>query len=143
MFRTLRARGLRPLLAAFLLVGVVIVPIGATSARASIGPKVSLRCEIVSTRTSVTCWIWGSSFAGGESVHLTYRVAYLTMPKVNGKHPQRVLHGNNRTDANGSFPKPAVVTFPLPKKHDTFAIYVTALGAQRDKGTTSTALIDH
>jgi hypothetical protein len=118
-----------------------MAPLGTGAAGAAVGPKVSIKCVPAVNGKAVTCWTWGSSFVSGEQVAITYRVVYITQPRVHGKRPQRLLHAGVRTNANGSFVKPAVVTFPVSRPHNSFAVYVTAAGAQKDKGTTSLASI--
>ncbi|HEX6508867.1 MAG TPA: hypothetical protein VF221_14665 [Chloroflexota bacterium] len=140
IFRRSRQRARLALLSALLL-STVIAPLGAGTVGAAAGPKVSVKCTPAVNGKTVSCWTWGSSFLSGERVALTYRIVYITQPRVNAKRPQRLLHAAAQTNANDSFVKPAVVTFSVSRLHNSFALYVKATGLQKDKGTTSLASI--
>jgi hypothetical protein len=141
MFRCLLERVPRPLLLAVVFAGGVILPLGSESAHAALGPKLTIRCFDANTGTQASCWTWGNSFAGNEWVHLTYYVTFLTIPKVNGQRPTRTFKRTVKTNASGTLTRTPRVTFATVKKHNTFKVAVTALGAQKDKGTTSLAEI--
>jgi hypothetical protein len=121
-----------------MLLGAVVMPLDLGSAHAA-GPNLTVKCLSTKVRNQISCWTWGNSFAGGEWVHLTYNVTFLTMPKVNGRHPSMAFKRTVKTNGVGVFTRTPHVTFFTVKKHNTFAIYVTGVGAQKDKGTTSLA----
>lgn len=139
MFHRYR-RTASPALLASLVLALAVPSIAAPAHAATPGPKVSLKCVTVPAKSTGTCWTWGSSFVPGETVHLTYRIVYLTVPKQKGKHPQKVYHAKAKANGSGSFAVPAL-QFRVPRRHDTYAVYVTGVGAQQDKGSTSTASI--
>lgn len=141
MLRLILQRALRALLPAAVVAGGVALPFESGPVHAAIGPKLTIRCFGAKAGTQASCWTWGNSFAGNEWVHLTYSVTFLTMPKVNGQHPSKTFRRTVKTNVNGTLTRTPRVTFPMVKKHNTFKITVTAVGAQKDKGTTSLAEI--
>src|SRR5579859_2002195 len=136
MFRESCKRALRALLPVALLAGGIALPLESSAAHAA-GPRLTLRCFDMTARNHVSCWTWGNTFAGDEWVHLTYRVTFLTVPKVNGRHPSQTFKRTVKTNASGIFSRTPKISFVTSKKHNTFSVSVTALGAQKDKGTTS------
>jgi hypothetical protein len=141
MLRLIVKRALRALLPVVVLVGGVALPLESGPAHAAIGPKLTIRCFGAKAGTQASCWTWGNSFAGNEWVHLTYYVTFLTMPKVNGQRPSKTFRRAVKTNSSGTLTRTPRVTFPTVKKHNTFKIAVTAVGALKDKGTTSLAEI--
>jgi hypothetical protein len=139
MIRRFSQRALRALLPAILLGGGVAIPLELGSAHAAVGPKLTVRCFATKVRNQISCWTWGNSFAGGEWVHLTCTVTFVTMPKVNGRRPSQTFKRTVKTNGLGVFTRTPRVTFFTVKKHNTFAIAVLGVGAQKDKGTTSLA----
>jgi hypothetical protein len=124
-----------------LLAGGVAMPLESGSAHAAVGPTLTVKCFATKVRNQTSCWTWGNSFAGGEWVHLTYNVTFLTVPKVNGRHPTKTFKRTVKTNARGVLTRTPRVTFFTVKKHNTFEIFVVGVGAQKDKGTTSLAEI--
>lgn len=141
MFRRVFRSALRMFLPAVMLTGSVAIPLGSGSARAAVGPKLTARCFLTKVPNQVSCWTWGNSFAGSESVHLTYNVTFLTMPKVNGRRPGTTFKRTVKTNGTGTFTRTPKITFLTVKKHNTYRIGVTAIGTQKDTGTTSLAAI--
>lgn len=130
---------LRTLLPAALLSVAVAIPFELGSVHAAVGPKLTLRCFNMTVRDQVSCWTWGNSFAGGESVHLTYNVTFLTMPKVNGRHPGKSFKRTVKTNGTGTLTRTPRITFLKFKAHTSYSVVVTAVGGQKDKGATSFA----
>jgi hypothetical protein len=141
MLRRLMRSVLRVFVPAVILTGSVAIPVGSGSAHAAVGPKLTLRCFLMKVPNQVACWTWGNSFAGSESVHLTYNVTFLTMPKVNGHRPGTTFKRTVKTNGTGTFTRTPKITFLTVRKHNTFRVGVTAVGAQKDTGTTSLAAI--
>lgn len=140
MLRESIHRALRAFLPAVFLTGVIAIPLESRTAQAA-GPKLTLRCFNMAPRNHVSCWTWGNTFAGGEWVHLTYSVTFLTVPKVNGRHPTQTFKRTVKTNASGIFTRTPKISFVTSQKHSTYAVFVTGLGAQKDKGTTSLVTI--
>jgi len=141
MLRRFIKPALRVFLPAVILSGGIAIPFGSGSARASVGPKLTVRCFDTKIRNQISCWTWGNSFAGAESVHLTYNVSFLTMPKVNGRRPGATFKRTVKTNGVGTFTRTPKITFMTVRKHNTFRVGVNAVGAQQDKATTSLAAI--
>jgi hypothetical protein len=141
MLRITLRRALRALVPAVVVAGGVALPLESGPVHAAVGPKLTIRCFGAKAGTQASCWTWGNSFAGNEWVHLTYYVTFLTVPKVNGQHPNKTFRRTVKTNASGTLTRTPRVTFSTVKKHNTFKIAVTAVGAQKDKGTTSLAEI--
>ena len=137
MLRERMNRVLRALLPAIFLAGAMAIPLESRAAHAAVGPKLTLRCFIMPTRYHVSCWTWGNSIAGAEWVHLTYRVTFLTMPKVNGRHPSQTFKRTVKTNGTGILTRTPRISFVTSRHHTTYSVAVTALGAQKDKGATS------
>lgn len=140
MLRTFMQRAVRSLLPAALLAGAVTLPLESGAAQAA-GPRLTLRCFDTKIRYQISCWTWGNSFAAGEWVHLKYDITYITMPKVNGHRPGATYKRTVKTNGIGTFTRTPRVTFMTNKTHTTYRIAVTAVGAQKDTGTTSLAAI--
>ncbi len=136
MLRESMKRALRALLPAVFLVGGIAIPLELRTAHAA-GPKLTLRCFNMTVRNHVSCWTWGNTFAGGEWVHLTYSVTFVTMPKVNGRHPGQTFKRTVKTNGSGIFTRTPKISFVTSNKHTTYSVAVTGVGAQKDKGTTS------
>lgn len=141
MFRRSSKRALRALLPAVLIAGGVALPLESGSAHAAAGPTLTVKCFSMKVRNQVACWTWGNSFAAGEWVHLAYTITFLTVPKVNGRHPTKTFQRTVKTNGYGVFTRTPKVTFLTVKAHNTFEIAVSGVGAQKDKGTTSLAEI--
>jgi hypothetical protein len=136
MLRRLINRALRTFLPAVVLSGAVAVPLELGTAHA-VGPKLTVRCFNTKVHHQVSCWTWGNSFAGGELVHITYSVTFLTMPKVNGRHPSKTFRRSVKTNGTGTFTRTPRITFLTFKGHTTYTVAVSGVGVQKDKGTTS------
>jgi hypothetical protein len=141
MLRRSSKRALRALLPAVILAGGVVMPLESGSAHAASGPTLAVKCFSTKVRNQVSCWTWGNSFAGGEWVHLTYNLTFLTVPKVNGRRPTKTFKRAVKTNGSGTFTRTPGVTFLTVKAHNTYKIVVTGVGARKDTGTTSLAAI--
>ena len=141
MFRFFSTRVLRALVPAVALAGSAGMVLDSIPAHASFRPTVTVRCLTTPIPNQVVCWTWGNGFAGGEWVHLSYNVTFLTMPKVNGRRPSKTFARSVKTNAAGTFTRTPHVTFMTVKAHSTFRIGVDAVGASKDKGSTSLAAI--
>lgn len=141
MFRQSVHRALRAFLPAVILSSGLSLILESAPVHAASGPTLAVKCARTKVHNQLSCWTWGNSFAGGEWVHLTYNVTFLTMPKVNGRRPATYFKRSVKTNGRGTFTRTPRVTFSVVKTHSTFRIAVTALGAKQDKGTTSLAEI--
>ena len=136
MLRGIIKRARRAFLPVVLLAGFIAISSELKAAHAA-GPKLTLRCFDMNVHNHVSCWTWGNTFAGGEWVHLTYSVTFITMPKVNGRHPSQTFKRTVKTNGTGIFTRTPKISFLTSKSHNSYTVAVTGLGAQKDKGTTS------
>ena len=141
MFHLVSMKALRALVPALALAGSAGMVLDSIPAHAATGPTLTLRCFNTKVRNQMTCWTWGNGFSGGELVHLSYNVTFLTMPKVNGRRPGKTFARTVKTTAAGTFANTPHVTFVTVKTHNTFRVGVNAVGASKDKATTSLAAI--